>query len=184
MTMNQTMSSAQARGGQPHKHQVSGLFVFLLIAAYAVFSLMLVLIGVQAYQSTVAMSEQNAELRTTIGYISGRIHASDGKVDLRQEGDHQVLTIGHALGEADYETRIYYAPIEGQDTGGLYEQVIEAEEEFDPELGELISEIGRFEMSRDGHMLLLHLVSRDGGEYKLHLNLFGNQVDPEGGESA
>ncbi len=182
--MNQTTSSGQLRNREHHKHNVSGLFVFMLIAAYAMFSLLLVLIGVQAYQSTVSASERNAELRTTIGYISGRVRGSDGQVSVRKEGEYSVMRIGHALGEEDYETRIYFAHIEGQPYGGLYEQVIEKDEEFDPDLGELITEVGGFDMTQDGDLYHLNLTSTDGAEYGMHLRLLDSQVGPEGGEAA
>lgn len=182
--MTQPMtSSARMRQREQSKHNVSGLFVFLLIAAYAMFSLLLVLIGVQAYQSAVSTAERNAELRTTIGYISGRVRASDGTVAVRQEDGYTVLCIGHALGDADYETRIYYAHLEGESCGGLYEQVIDVTEEFDPELGELISEIGGFSISQDKSLLHLILTSKDGNQYSMHLRLLDKQVAAEGGDA-
>lgn len=183
MTHQMTSSNGHLRAREHHRHNVSGLFVFLLIAAYAMFSLMLVLIGVQAYRSTVNASERNAELRTTIGYISGRVRGSDGQVSVRKEGDYSVMRIGHALGEEDYETRIYFAPIEGADYGGLYEQVIDKEEEFDPDLGELIAEIGGFDMNQNGDLYQLVLTSRDGIQYSMHLRLLDSQVGLEGGEA-
>lgn len=183
--MTQPMtSSGRMRARQQQKHNVSGLFVFLLIAAYAMFSLLLVLIGVQAYQSTVSASERNAELRTTIGYISGRVRASAGQVSVRREGEYTVMRIGGALGEEDYETRIYFAPFEDAAYGGLYEQVIDKEEEFDPDLGELIAEIGGFDMNQQGDLYQLILTTKDGAEHSMHLRLLENQVAPEGGEAA
>lgn len=184
MMTQQMTSSGRIRTREQLKHNVSGLFVFMLIAAYAMFSLLLVLIGVQAYQSTVSASERNAELRTTIGYISGRLRASAGQVSVREEGEYTVMRIGGALGEEDYETRIYFAPIEGASYGGLYEQVIDREEEFDPDLGELIAEIGGFEMNRQGNLYQLMLTTKDGTEHSMHLRLLDCQVAPEGGEAA
>ncbi len=183
--MTQPMTSSGHLKAQGHqKHSISGLFIFLLIAAYAMFSLLLVLIGVQAYQSAVAAAERNAELRTTIGYISGKVRGSAGLVSVRKEGDYQVMRISNALGEQDYETRIYFAPIEGANYGGVYEQVIDKAEAFDPDLGELIAEVGSFDMSQHGDLYHLILTSKDGKEYSMHLRLLDSQVGPEGGDAA
>ena len=166
------------------RHSVSGLFVFLLIGMYALFSLMLVLIGVKVYRNVVQSTERNAELRTTIGYISGRVRATDGHVELREEDGYTVMCIGNALGEADYETRIYYMDKDGEDRDGLYEQVVDGSEPFDPEMGELITEIGGFDMKSEGDMIVLTLTTKEGAQYVTHLKLMPYQLAPKGGETA
>ena len=190
-TMDQTMPTSSSRGiAPPSKHSASGLFVFLLVAAYAMFSLLLVLIGVKAYQNVVQTTEQNAELRTTIGYISGRVRASEGTVSVSKEGEFSVMHLSNALGEEDYETRIYFAPVinsEGEvDSeaagGALYEQVVDVTEEFDWEMGELIMEIGDFQMAQNGDMVMLDLTTKEGAKHKINLRLFPYQIASKGGE--
>ena len=189
---DQTVSTSSSGYGitPPSRHSASGLFVFLLVAAYAMFSLLLVLIGVKAYRNVVQASEQNAELRTTIGYISGRVRASEGTIGVTYEGEFAVMRISDALGEEDYETRIYFAPVlnsEGEVDaeavgGALYEQVVDVEEEFDWEMGEMIMEIGGFKMAQENDMIELELMTKDAAIHKVNLRLFPYQIAPKGGD--
>lgn len=179
-----TTNTSHLRAVQENKHSVSGLFVFLLIAAYTVFSLMLVLIGVKVYQNVVQTSEENSELRTTIGYLSSRIRASDGLVSVRDEGEFKVMRIGNALDEQDYETRIYFVPTEGEDRGALYEQVIEVYEPFEWDLGELITEVGQFDIEQEGDLIGMKLRTLGGAEHSMHVKLLPGQFATEGGEGA
>lgn len=182
--MSQTMTTTKSRGiGRGSKHSISGLFIFLLIASYAVFSLLLVLIGVQVYRNVVQTAEQNGEMRTTIGYISGRLRAADGQISVREdEGGFKVMRISNALGEEDYETRIYFAPNEEGEGGALYEQVVDVTEPFDWEMGELIVEIGDFQMEQTGDVLNLTLLTKKGETSSMHLKLLPNQLAPKDGE--
>ena len=182
--MQTTTSSFGRAAVTRSRHSVSGLFIFLLIGMYALFSLLLVLIGVKVYRNVVQSTERNAELRTTIGYLSGRLRATDGVVELRQEGDYTVMCIANALGEADYETRIYYMDLDGDDHDGLYEEVVDKTEPFDPEMGELITGIGSFQMGQKGDMIELTLDTKEGEKYWMHLKLQPYQLAPKGGESA
>ena len=180
-----TLPTANTRGISANtKHSVSGLFVFLLIAAYAMFSLLLVLIGVKAYRNVVSAAECNAQLRTTIGYISGRVRAADSTIFVtEEEGGFEVLHISNALGEEDYETRIYFVPNAEGEGGGLYEQMVEVTEEFEWDMGELIIEINHFEMEQTGDMLRLKLQNQEGEDYDINLKLLPYQTAREGGES-
>lgn len=155
-----------------HKHHVSGLFVFLLIAAYAMFSLLLVLIGVRVYKSVVDVSERNNQVRTTINYVANKVRAADGTIRLQQIDGKNVLTIREAP-EPDggqYETRIYYMREPGESTGALYEQAAEVSDPFDPALGELVSRVADFSITQDGHLMLLELTSLNGEKHRMHLS--------------
>lgn len=171
MTMNTTTRLNVKSAG---KHHISGLFIFLLIAAYAVFSLLLVLIGVQAYRSVVQTSDVNGQVRTSISYVANKIRTSDGAVKVKQMDGVSVLTIRQATeddDEGEYETRIYFLPDEGGVNGALYEQVVGKEEPFDPELGDLICEIRQFDIEQADGMVRLNLSTKNGENHKLDMRL-------------
>ncbi len=151
-----------------HKHSMSGLFVFLLIGAYMVFSLLLVLIGVQAYKGVVDRTDVNSQVRTTVSYVANKVRAADGMVLLKEEQGLTVLTIRDDYDEDAYETRIYFNKDEsGQ--GALYEQVAAADEPFDPDLGELVSRVHAFSMTQNGYLLELSMTTAAGERHWLHL---------------
>ena len=49
-------------------HSISGAFVFTLLGAFAVFSMLLVVLGAQAYRTTVDGASALCELFTAAGY--------------------------------------------------------------------------------------------------------------------
>lgn len=153
------------------RHHLSGLFVFLLIGAYAIFSLLLVLIGVRAYKGVVDTTERNGQVRITISYIANKVRAADGLISLAQADGYSVMSIRQAdsyEGEY-YETRIYYMTDPDTGEGGLYEQIALADESFDPELGELITHVHDFRIAQEGELLGLTLVEASGREHQMHL---------------
>ena len=161
------MNSAAPRDGR----HMSSVFVFLLIGTYVVFSLLLVLICVRAYQSVVDATDINSQVRTSITYVANKVRAADGMVAFKQEGDYQVLNLRQGLDQEDegYETRIYFMEDPETGKGGLYEQVAMAEDPFDPELGELVSNVNAFSMQQKGFLLELMLTESNGHENWLHL---------------
>lgn len=152
---------------------MSSMFVFLLIGAYAVFSLLLVLIGVQAYKSVVDTTDLNSQVRTSIAYVANKVRAADGMVAFRQEDGYQVLNLRQGLSseedEESYETRIYFMKDPETEKGGLYEQIAMSTDPFDPELGELITNVHAFTMAQKGLLLELKLTEANGHENWLHL---------------
>ena len=45
-------------------HSISGAFVFMLLGVFAVFSMLLVVLGAQAYRTTVRSEEHTSELQS------------------------------------------------------------------------------------------------------------------------
>ena len=64
---------------KPSSHAVSGLFVFLLLGIFAVFSTVMVLLGVKAYRSAVERTEAHNNARISSAYIRSMLRADDEK---------------------------------------------------------------------------------------------------------
>lgn len=179
----------QIRAVKTTKHQISGLFVFVLIGAYAIFSLLLVLIGVQAYRTVVQDSDRNGQIRTTLSYVSNRIRSADGIVRVEQMGEDKknVLVLEQNYEGERYQTRIYYMPDgfseqddeDGQSekapvsetSGALYEQLVSYDEAFDPDMGEQIVAIGTFDITQEGNTITLKLTTLEGEPHEMQLKL-------------
>lgn len=154
----------------PRRHAVGGLFVFLLLAVFAVMCLVTVLLSVQGYLGIEEDVNRYASQRVLTGYLRGKVRASDwsGGVTLREEDTGTVL----CLRQGEWETRVYAAG------GALREQLCEVGEEFDPELGERIAEVDGMTGTLSDRRLTLTL-TRDAGEtVTLTLALRSGEVSP------
>ena len=79
----------------PRNHAMGGLFVFLLLALFALTCLVTVLLSVQGYLGIQADVDQCASQRVLAGYLRGKVRSSDlaGGVALRQEEGRTVLCL-------------------------------------------------------------------------------------------
>ena len=58
-------------------HSITGLFVFLLLGIFGVFSIVMVLMGVKAYRGTVERSDLNNNTRIASSYIRSMLRTDD-----------------------------------------------------------------------------------------------------------
>lgn len=154
----------------PRNHAMGGLFVFLLLALFALTCLVTVLLSVQGYLGIQADVDQCASQRVLAGYLRGKVRSSDlaGGVALRQEDGRTVL----CLRQGDWETRVYAAG------GALWEQLCEVGEPFDPELGERIAEVTDMRGTLSDHRLCLEMTQASGETLTLTLALRSGEVSP------
>lgn len=157
------------------KSHITSMFSFLLIAAFAIFALLLVVMGVQVYRSVVDETTADNQVRTTINYVANKIRAADGRIRLHDLGDMTVLTIGEPVEEGDeeaYETLIYFLPAdeELEREAGLYEHSADVTDEFDPELGDMVTRVDSFSITQKDEMMLLDMVDSNGMRHWLHLS--------------
>ena len=149
-------------------HAISGLFSFALFSIFVVLSLLLVVIGVDGYRKVVARSESIDGIRTTLGYIAGKVNSdacADGIMLTQIDGlDVLELTRLDDDGEA-LKLCIYYQ------NGALYEFFYNAEEmDFDPEFGDKLVDISSLEMDTLSDKLIgLTVISPDGRSETLHV---------------
>ena len=132
---------------------VSALFVYLLIGLFTLLSLLLVLIGVGAYQGIARDTGHDAQMRTSLSYIVSKIHASDetGAISVEEIQGIPVLALRQGLDDEYYLTRIYCLPDGAEQEAGLYELFTPADEEPSLEDGQRIAEVAALDVrERDG----------------------------------
>lgn len=146
----------------------NGLLMFLIYGMFALFSLLLVVIGARIYRNIVATGEENTAIRSSFSYISNKIRMSSGTSDtirLEQRDGIPVLVLTQSYEETDYETLIYYYD------GALLEYYGTSGQPFAPESGEKISDIQEFLMEEPSPgQLLFSTVDADGNPLRMHLN--------------
>ncbi len=142
-------------------HMVGGLFTFALFGLFVVLSLLIVVIGVDGYKSVVDTGDRTNELRTTLGYVVGKLRseaAADG-VSLEEREGVKALVLTQINDENELmETIIYF-----QD-GMLLESYINVDMmDFDPEFGDLLTGIASFSIqeTEDG-LISLTAATKDG----------------------
>ena len=91
------------------RHAIAGAFIFLLLAAFAVFSTLLVLLGAQAYSGIVARAEKASAQRILVNYPLNKVRsgALRDAVTVEEREGISVLALSQQVDGVTYETLIY-----------------------------------------------------------------------------
>ena len=138
-------------------HAISGVFVFLLLGIFAVFSTVMVLLGARTYKATSERTQEHNENRVAGAYVRSMVRADDGRDALALEdfGGVQTVTMRY-----DYDGDLYYTRLYAYG-GSLRELFTEADFEFDPEQGEPVCALEGLTAEMDGGLLTMHLTGGD-----------------------
>ncbi len=88
---------------------ISQAYGIVLIALFAVLSMLLVALGSQNYVKTANAAQQNTQSRDTLNYVLNKVRVMDGEAALsirEQEGVEMLVFTQEIEGEL-YDTRIY-----------------------------------------------------------------------------
>ncbi|MCL1963763.1 MAG: DUF4860 domain-containing protein [Firmicutes bacterium] len=165
------MSSRRRR--EASGHMIGGLFSFVLFGVFVLLSLLLVVIGADGYRGVVEQGEAEAELRTSLGYVLGKLRsdaATDG-VELTHQAGVDTLVLTENYGGEVLETIIFHRD------GALYELARSGGYAFDPDDAWRLTEVTAFEMEREGETLIrLTAAAADGRTQTVHAAI---RVDQE-----
>ena len=144
------MNKQNRQGNAMTSHAVGGLFIFCLIALFAVLAVTLTLTGMRAYQSVSEASVGNSEAQIVLSYLLNKTHALDtaGAVSIHEEDGIQYLCLDEYWGADVYETRIY--AIDGE----LREYYCDAGDAFKPELGDPLADVQKLSFVMESPRLL------------------------------
>lgn len=92
------------------RHVIDLLFTLVLFAVFAVLSLLIVMIGANAYKSTAARMDDNYTTRTALAYITEKVHQYDNadSICLTQIEEVPALSLTETIQDTRYITYIYY----------------------------------------------------------------------------
>lgn len=151
------------------KGKTNVLFTMVLFLVFILCALFTVLIGSRIYENINARSSSNFTGSTAVSYIANKVRQGDRKdrVQLRQVGDTQVLSLGQEIDGVSYETWIYY-----QD-GGIRELFASSDSGLGLEDGLLVLECQGLELSLEDRMLTIKTLGEGGGTLNLYLRSGG-----------
>ena len=141
----------------PPSHAISGVFVFLVLGIFAVFSTVMVLLGARAYKSTADRAAEHNAYRIGMAYVRSMVRGDDEDQSVKVETVDGIQTIAlRNIYDGDaYVTRIYVYD------GKLREWFTEETEEFVPEFGETVCDMEEMNAQVDGQLLRVGLKARD-----------------------
>lgn len=114
-----------------------GLLVFLVYGLFALFSLLLVVIGAGVYQGVVETGRNNTQARASLFYLANQVRMCSGEARLLEENGQPALVLQNAGSASEtliwYEDGVlweYYGPAGGSlaDAEGMGERIAEPED--------------------------------------------------------
>lgn len=137
-------------------HAISGVFVFLLLGIFAIFSTLMVVMGAKAYRGMVERSVTHNSARVASSYIRTMLRSNDESGVLRVEEVNGIPTITMENDWDDiYVTRIYLYE------GKLREWFAMADIPFEPANGESVCELDTMQAEMKNGLLHVE-VSKNG----------------------
>lgn len=166
---------SEMQNGTVQKHSISQVFVFLLLGVFAVFSTLMVLLGAQLYRGTVDQTEQHSEKRLLFSYINNAVRGNDAAnlVSVDNRSGIDVLVFGFEADGELYETLVYCYE------GSLRELFISAQQEFEPDYGEVICSAETFIPRLEDELLSIRIAGTSGQEEELHIALRCSQEESD-----
>jgi len=136
---------------------VCSLVMFMLLAAFALLSMIAVLAGVRIYRVVEQRGLNNYETRTALSYIAGKVRAADTLNQIRviRFDDTEALVLTAEYADTAYETVIYVYD------GHLREFFSRTDAAFSPAHGEIIAEAQSFRCRIDGKLLTINITRAD-----------------------
>jgi len=158
---------SESQGKNVERGSVRGVFVFALLAMFAVLSLLVVIIGARAYKGINAASDAAYASRTGMSYLAGKVRGADeaGMVSILEQDGAAVLVLGGLYGGERYNTYIYC------DGKSVLEYFANANQAFSAGFGEEILSAQALAFQLEGTLLSIHLVDANGEAQDLSLYL-------------
>ena len=163
-----------ARFAAQKRTDLRGIFIFALLAAFALLSLAVVIVGARSYRGINATAEQAFLSRTGMSYLTGKVRGADaaGQLSILNEDGMDVLALGHTIGSERYVTYIYC------DGTNVREYFARDDIAFSPDFGETIFSASHMALSLDNGLMTIEIVDNNG---KTHTSSLYLQAAKEGG---
>ena len=136
-------------------HTISGVFVFLLLGIFAVFSTVMVLLGARAYRNIAEQADGHNAARLSTAYVRSMIRSDDEENAVAPEDVNGIrtITMRNVYDEEEYITRIYVYD------GMLREWFASADLDFEPENGEAVCAADEMAAELNGPLLTVRVRS-------------------------
>ena len=155
------------RSFRSQSHVTDMLFTLGLFCVFAAAAFILVMIGIQVYQSTVSQMQDTYSTRTAISYVAEKVRQHDvaGGVELAELEGVPALELTDTINGEDYHTYIY------SDGEYLCELTVRSGAEPSLSLGEQILPVQDFSIEdAGGGFLAFSAASSEGGSLRFLLH--------------
>lgn len=146
---------------------VSNMFTFVLVALFAVLSLLLAVIGIDVYQQVLQSADSNNQARASLNYVANKIRTGDaqGQITLEERDGLSVLVVGDPVSPG-YDLSFYYY------NSSLMEQYGQMEEDFHPEYGEALVQLDAYQVTEpEPGLFAFSVTTTDGNDFSMHVAL-------------
>lgn len=146
-------------------HIVDLLFSLALFCVFTASALMIVIMGADVYQKAVSDMTRNSTVRTSLSYLSEKIHQNDvsGGVRIDQLDNLTSLVLTQEIGGEAYETWIYAYD------GMLCEIMTAQDNQILPSEGQPIVEVASFEAEQKNDQFILTVSDAQGNTSSLSI---------------
>ncbi|MGI6766250.1 MAG: DUF4860 domain-containing protein [Lentihominibacter sp.] len=141
-------------------HMIDFIFPVVLLFVFAVSALVITLFAANIYEGVVKDSARNNSARTSLSYVSGKIHAADkkGAVAIGEFDGCNALIINDEINGEQYNTYIYYHD------GQLKELFVRADADFAAVNGSEITEVSGFRIEEKANGIYRLMCTDKDGE--------------------
>ena len=144
------------------------VFALVLLTLFTILAIFLVLIGGNAYRSTVARMERNNQLRTTVSYIANKIRASGKEAELKTVDGVPTLVLKEHSSDITYVTYIY------DYNGSLCEFYGAETDPFSPDDGEALTRSAGVTFAERNGVLTIRAEQSEGNPVELSIRVRQN----------
>lgn len=138
-------------------HVISGVFVFLLLGIFAVFSTVMVVMGAKAYKGTADRAAEHNAARIAGAYVRSMVRSDDQNNGVRVEDVNGIpaITMENVYDGEAYTTRVYVYD------GMLREWFTSADVDFEPENGEAVCAADEMALSMENGVLTVRIREKE-----------------------
>ena len=144
-------------------HAISGMFVFLLLGMFALFSMVMVLLCAQAYRNTVDQTALHRDQRILQSFMRNTLRAEDADNAI---GTAEINGIDALTIVSDFDGDIYVRYLYCYE-GALRDLFIGEEDIFHPEFGEEVCPAESFTAQMRDGLVTIEMTDLNGEVYSL-----------------
>ncbi len=167
--------------------RIQNVFIFLLLAGFAISAIFLTALTAQVYRDTVQISEENNATRVVDAIVRGAVRGEDaGIISVRYEGGTETVdedgTVTTDLGYTvltfaeEYDGEVFLRRLFCCD-GWLRESYTAEEFGFSADAGDALVELDSFEPELKGNLLEVTVVTKAGKEEKISVHLWAGGAE-------
>ncbi len=147
---------SRSGGVRARTGHIQNVFVFLLLAIFAIGCILVTAMAAEAYRSTVADSDRNNTDRVLAAVVRGAVRSEDaGTVKIERFEEEGITSLTFVN---DYDGEIYYRRLYCNG-GYLWESLTSEERGFSPDMGDTLCEASLFEPVLENGILTVRVAT-------------------------